>query len=96
MKEQELYLLITRYLSNQTSTEENEKLADWIAADKRNEQTFEEVKTVWLAPKRPADAESLHALVKLHAKIASDRGELRSVKIRSYHYYPLAIAAVII
>ncbi|PWG81545.1 FecR family protein [Pararcticibacter amylolyticus] len=96
MKEQELYLLITRYLSNQTSTEENEELADWIAADKRNEQTFEEVKRVWLGHKRPVDTESLRALAKLHAKISLDERKSGFLKIRLYDIYSLSAAALII
>lgn len=97
MEEQELYLLITKCLANQNTTEENEKLADWISADKNNEQTFEEVKKVWLGHKRPvADAESVNALAKLHAKMAAVKPEPNLVKIGRIKYYLSAAAAIVV
>ncbi|WP_257669203.1 FecR family protein [Parapedobacter tibetensis] len=64
MEDQEVYLLITRYLSKQTTLDENEKLADWIALSKGNETEFENIKTIWLAGSSASDA--LSALSALH------------------------------
>ena len=70
MEDKENYLLITRYLSQQTSTEENEQLADWISAAAVNEQLFYEIKNVWLLTKPGVRADSHTALHKLKQKIA--------------------------
>jgi len=47
LQEQEIYLLIIRYFSLETTSEENEIIADWIKASPENEETFEGIKTVW-------------------------------------------------
>lgn len=60
MEEQDIYLLITRYLSLKTSSEENEFLADWINASADNEATFTHIKTIWSLSKissSPASAD---------------------------------------
>ncbi|MBL4678109.1 MAG: FecR domain-containing protein [Mucilaginibacter sp.] len=98
MEGKELYLLITRYLVNQTSTEENEKLVDWIAADKNNEQTFEDVKRVWLGHKRSvADSASINALANLHKKMAATEPKQATInKVRRFNHYIRAAAAVVV
>lgn len=70
MEEKDSYLLITRFLSKQTSTEENELLADWISASAANEQIFEEVKTLWLV--RKPDSQAAAAFLKLKAQIHAE------------------------
>lgn len=96
MKEQELYLLITRYLSEQTSAEENEQLMDWIAADKKNGQVFEEVKQIWLGAERITDPGSIHALAKLRSKIAAEDDTYVQTKSRRILLYRFAAAAAIL
>ena len=72
MEEKESYLLITRYLSNQTSTEENEFLADWIAKSVENEQIFEDIKFVWMASKPVDNLSGSETLLRLKEKIKED------------------------
>ncbi len=72
MEEQEIYTLITRYLAKQTTTEESERIADWIAESARNEQTFEEIKSVWQATKPMPDADLSAPLNKLKNRIAQE------------------------
>lgn len=93
MKEQENYLLITRYLSNQTNTVENELLADWISESETNEKIFEEVKAVWLASKLSDKTDTASALKKLHLKINSEA--TASVTDQSSYKRWYAIAASI-
>ncbi|MDQ0109574.1 FecR family protein [Chitinophaga terrae (ex Kim and Jung 2007)] len=93
MKEQELYLLITRYLSDQTSEAENAWLADWLAADKSNQQTFEEVKRVWQGHQRISDEESIQALSVLRARIAAGEQRVVPAKSRRLQFYWFAAAA---
>ncbi|OUJ72134.1 FecR family protein [Hymenobacter crusticola] len=54
MEQDELYLLITRYLARQTSAEENEWLATWVAESPDHERVFEQLKLVWEISKAPA------------------------------------------
>ena len=96
MKEEELYLLITRYLSKQTSAEENEQLMDWMAADKKNGQVFEEVKRIWLGAQRIADPGSIHALLKLRSRIAAEDNTYVQAPPRHLQLYRLAAAAAIL
>lgn len=96
MKEQELYLLITRYLSKQTSAEENEQLANWMAGDKRNEQVFEDVKQIWLGPQRITDPGSIHALSKLRSRMAAEDDTYVQAKPRRIQLYRIAAAAAIL
>jgi len=65
LEERDSYLLITRYLSKQTSTAENEMLADWITASDENEQTFEAIKVAWLSVEQPDQSSTELALAKL-------------------------------
>ncbi|HEY0176986.1 MAG TPA: FecR domain-containing protein [Pedobacter sp.] len=90
MKEQESYLLIIRYLSNQTNTVENEFLADWISESEINEKIFEEVKAVWLATKLREKADTGAALNKLHAKIKDDEAEQPGEEKSYKRWYAIA------
>ncbi|MBS7567083.1 FecR domain-containing protein [Mucilaginibacter sp. Bleaf8] len=72
MKEQEIYLLITRYLANQTSTEENERIADWIAESAQHEQIFEDIKLLWQASAPKPNADVSGAFNKLRSKIGQE------------------------
>lgn len=96
MKEEELYLLITRYLSEQTSAEENVQLVDWIAADKKNEQVFKDVKQIWLGPQRTTDPGSIQALSKLQSRIAAGDDTYVQTKPRRIQLYRIAAAAAIL
>lgn len=72
MEQQELYLLITRYLARQTSSEENERLATWLTASAENEQTFEQLKTLWQHSQTPAaPTETAAALRAVKARLAA-------------------------
>ncbi|WP_140469543.1 FecR family protein [Hymenobacter nivis] len=71
MQQEELYLLIARYLARQTSPDENEWLATWVAQSPENERTFEQLKTVWQASQTPAPpAATAAALGRLKARLA--------------------------
>ena len=71
MQQEELYLLIARYLARQTSSDENEWLATWVAQSPENERTFEQLKTVWQASQTPASPiETAAALGRLKARLA--------------------------
>ena len=71
MEPEETYLLITRYLARQTSPEENERLAIWVAASAENERTFEQLKSVWQHTQTsPAPAATAAALRRLKARQA--------------------------
>ncbi|MFD1872876.1 FecR family protein [Hymenobacter bucti] len=71
MQQEEVYLLIARYLARQTSSDENERLATWVAQSPENERTFEQLKTVWQASQTPAaPAETSAALGRLKARLA--------------------------
>ena len=71
LKQEELYLLIARYFARQTSSDENEYLATWVAQSPDHEQTFEQLKTVWQAGQTPAEpAETSAALRRLQARLA--------------------------
>jgi transmembrane sensor len=71
LEQEETYLLIARYLARQTSSDENEWLATWVAQAPANEQTFEQLKTVWQASQAPAaPADTAAALHRLKARLA--------------------------
>lgn len=98
MEEKESYLLITRYLSNQTTTEENELLADWIAKSVEHEQIFEDIKFVWMASK-PVDNPSVSStLLKLKEKIREDKvnkpGKL--IRISKWHAIAASVISVLV
>lgn len=95
MKEQEVYLLITRYLSRQASAEEQAQLMEWLAADQQHQETFEEVKHVWLGYQRSTDAASQPALSKLQARIAADT-PVPAKRSRVLVYSLSAAAAVLV
>ncbi len=71
LSEQEIYLLITRHLSFNTTTEEDEWLAAWIASSKENALVFGQLKTIWLSSGRvPGNtAEATDALAALKMKL---------------------------
>lgn len=72
MQQEELYPLIARYLARQTSSNENEWLATWVAQSPDHERTFEQLKTVWQASQAPAaPAATAAALGRLKAQLAS-------------------------
>ncbi len=71
MQQEEIYLLIARYLARQTSSDENAWLATWVAQAPANEQTFEQLKTVWQASPAPAaPADTTAALHRLKVRLA--------------------------
>lgn len=80
MEEQEIYLLITRYLQKQTTTEENEILADWITDSADNEQTFEEIKVTWQHTAQTKQEESTIALARLKARINHQQDNATKIK----------------
>jgi transmembrane sensor len=92
LEEQEIYLLITRYLSNQTTTTESEQLADWIALSLANEQTFEEIKIVWQASYKKTDAHLPLALSVLKEKMRAAENT-SVVKKRIFNMNRYAVAA---
>ncbi|MDN3588527.1 FecR domain-containing protein [Pedobacter aquatilis] len=80
MEEKEIYLLITRYLQKQTTTEENEVLADWITDSAKNEQTFEEIKLTWQYTVFSKTEESADALTRLKSRIKLHEEENIAIK----------------
>lgn len=90
MEEKESYLLITRYLSQQTTTEENEQLTDWIASSSANEATFYAIKTVWQESEHISRADSQSALSRLKLKQAA---AITKSSKRSFPFKWYAIAA---
>jgi ferric-dicitrate binding protein FerR (iron transport regulator) len=71
LQQEERYLLIARYLARQTSSDENEHLATWVAQSPENERAFEQLKTVWQASQTPAaPADTAAALGRLKARLA--------------------------
>lgn len=98
MEEKEYYLLITRYLSQQTDTEENEILADWIAASSDNELIFEEIKTVWQLAMPVPHPQTKSALGRLQSKIREEQAqEVRQVSYqRNWYGIAASLLAVVI
>ncbi|MBO2010071.1 FecR family protein [Hymenobacter negativus] len=71
MELEEIYLLITRYLARQTSSDENTQLATWVAQSPENERTFEQLKAVWQRSQTPtATPETAVALRSVKARLA--------------------------
>jgi transmembrane sensor len=71
LQQEERYLLIARYLARQTSSDENEQLATWVAQSPEHERTFEQLKTVWQASQMPAaPVATAAALGRLKARLA--------------------------
>ncbi|MBC6611100.1 FecR domain-containing protein [Hymenobacter sp. BT507] len=105
MKPEESYLLITRYLARQTSAEENDQLATWVAASQENEQTFEQLKTVWQHSQTPpAPAATATALRRLKARpelagtapTPPPQHQLRSAKARRYRVALWALLTLLV
>lgn len=93
MEEKESYLLITRYLAQQTSTEENECLVDWIAASSVNELLFEDIKTVWLMSKVTPGEGTQQALEKVKLKIQG-KGVPKTAKLHGLKWYGIAASCI--
>jgi transmembrane sensor len=71
LQQEEIYLLIARYLARQTSSDENEWLATWVAESPDHERTFEQLKTVWQVSQTPtAPTETVAALGRLKSRLA--------------------------
>lgn len=101
MDNQEIYLLITRYLAQQTTSDENEELADWIALSKENEAEFEQIKTIWLAGTDDSDEQSaLKALHKTKKKYNISEAVTYQVQkpkhSRLWYYWGASAAAVLL
>jgi len=64
LEQDELYLLITRYLARQTSAEENEWLATWVAESADHERVFEQLKIVWQSSKAAAATDDTAAALR--------------------------------
>lgn len=94
MEEQEHYLLITRYLSKQTSTEENEVLADWIAASFENEQIFEEIKTIWQLSRVEEESGASAALYRLKDRIRQAETDAVPEQQKKRKWYAIAASVV--
>ena len=93
MEEKESYLLITRYLSQQTTTEENERLTDWIASSPLNEETFYAIKTVWQESENVSRANSQSALQKLKLKQAA-LTQKSSKRTTAFKWYAVAASLI--
>lgn len=106
MKQEEQYLLIARYLARQTSSDENEQLATWVAQSPENERTFEQLKTVWQASQPPAaPAETAVALGRLKARLvlqasatelATPAAPVRRWRLRLARPYQVAAVLVLL
>lgn len=95
MEEQEIYTLITRYLAKQTTTEESEQIADWIAESGHNEQIFEEIKLVWQATKSASDANLSVPLNKLKSRIAQESAKSgKKVRKLSLKWFTIAASVM--
>jgi len=95
LEDRESYLLITRYLSNKTSTAENEMLADWLTESVENEQTFETIKMVWLSTRQAEHSMGEAALARLKIRIEEENAAPRRLKLSFKRSY-IAAAAVIL
>jgi transmembrane sensor len=96
---EENYLLITRYLARQTSSDENAQLAAWVAESPEHERTFEQLKALWQASQTPTDnLETAAALRRVKARLALALPEpvpvpmpLHGVRVRAYQWAALLI-----
>jgi transmembrane sensor len=100
LEQEEIYLLVTRYLARQTSSEENERLATWVALSSANEQTFEQLKMVWEGSKTPPiPLETAAALYRVKARLAQPATPVPApvqplAKARAYQLVLLAVAVL--
>lgn len=96
MEEKDIYLLITRYLSHQTSAEENEFLQDWIKASEDNEIVFREIRSVWLA-KTQSGSEAKKALFRLKERVRAE-DKVKPVRRNRLVYFSAAasVAALLV
>lgn len=71
VQQDDLYLLITRYLARQTSSAENEWLATWVAASAENGGTFDQLKAIWQHTQTlPAQTETTAARQRVKVRLA--------------------------
>jgi ferric-dicitrate binding protein FerR (iron transport regulator) len=102
LEQEELYLLIARYLARQTSSDENAQLATWVAQSPENERTFEQLKTVWQASQMPAaPAATAAALRRVQARltlstVAQPQPPVRRWRLRLARPYQLAAVLVLL
>ncbi|GGF12768.1 FecR family protein [Hymenobacter cavernae] len=97
MEQEELYLLITRYLARRTSSTENEWLATWVAQSPENERTFEQLKTVWQSSKAPAaNAETAAALRHVKARLGLPAAEPTPAHLPRRPRYQLAALVLVV
>jgi transmembrane sensor len=75
LKEEEIYLLITRYLSQQTSPSENLQLTEWISLSKENEELFGQIAFIWNVRKSETDSETLRALKNTQTKLGMGQSQ---------------------
>jgi ferric-dicitrate binding protein FerR (iron transport regulator) len=75
LKEEEIYLLITRYLSQQTSPSENLQLTEWISLSKENEELFGQIAFIWNVRKSDTDPETLRTLKNTQAKLGMGQSQ---------------------
>ncbi|TCD28673.1 DUF4974 domain-containing protein [Pedobacter psychrodurus] len=94
MEEQEIYLLITRYLQKETTTEENEVLADWITDSADHEQTFEEIKLTWQHTAQAKNEESTIALTRLKDRINHQADNIAKIKKLTPFKWNLVAASI--
>jgi ferric-dicitrate binding protein FerR (iron transport regulator) len=83
LTEPEIYLLITRHLSFNTSVEEDEWLAQWIQQSKENGQVFERLKAIWLSAGREQDhsAETAAAFAALKTQLREPAADTAATTI---------------
>ena len=96
MEEEDIHLLITRFLLKQTSTEENAVLADWITASSENEQTFEAIKVCWLPDNDVDNKHAILELSKLNAIIDEQERHSSKSKPRLFHTWALAALLLLV
>lgn len=98
MEPEEIYLLITRYLARQTSSDENERLATWVSKSSENERTFEQLKAVWQRSQTPTvTPETAAALRNVKARLAQTAPAPQPAPIRRWRMArPYQLAALLL
>jgi len=99
LEQEEIYRLITRYLARQTSGEENERLATWVAEAPGHERTFEQLKTLWQhSATPPTTAKTAAALRNVKARLAPPppRPTPSVVPRRRSRTYQLAVLGLVL
>jgi ferric-dicitrate binding protein FerR (iron transport regulator) len=76
LEQQELYLLIIRHLSAESTVEETQFLTAWLQESEENRDTFSELKEIW-ATEQVSDPEVMNAgLYHVKSKIAASRTKI--------------------